>query len=70
MLHRSGEIGRSEGAPIMGCTVAAANCRETFSKDLSAGDYVLEVYEWTNTQDDPGFPPIGRTCFDVRVQTP
>jgi hypothetical protein len=37
---------------------------------LTAGDHVLEVYEWTNTADDAQFPPIGRTCFDVRVTQP
>ena len=45
---------------------------ETFSWPLTPGDYVLEVYEWTNTnqRDDPDFPPIGRSCFDVEVTTP
>jgi hypothetical protein len=30
---------------------------------------VLELYEWTNTNrtDDPDYPPIGRTCFEVTV---
>jgi hypothetical protein len=44
-----------------------ANCSETFSRALTPGDYVLEVYEWTNTEDDVVFPPIGRTCFNVTV---
>lgn len=45
---------------------------ETFSWPLTPGDYVLEVYEWTNTnaRSDPEFPPIGRTCFEVEVTTP
>jgi len=38
---------------------------------LQVGNYVLEVYEWTNTNevDDPvpEYRPIGRTCFDVTV---
>jgi hypothetical protein len=68
VLHRSGEVQTSEGPPIPNCSVAAANCSETFSRALAPGDYVLEVYEWTNTEDDAQFPPIGRTCFDVRVQ--
>jgi hypothetical protein len=44
---------------------------ETFSWPLTPGDYVLEVYEWSNTSpgDDPEFPPIGRTCFDVEIRT-
>jgi hypothetical protein len=68
VLHRAGQIGISEGPPLQNCTVAAANCTETFSQTLTPGEYVLEVYEWTNTEDDPQFPPIGRTCFEVRVQ--
>lgn len=45
---------------------------ETFSWPLTPGDYVLEVYEWSNTnaRNDPVFPPIGRTCFDVEITTP
>jgi hypothetical protein len=45
---------------------------ETFPRTLELGDYVLEVYEWTNTNrtDDPtpAYRPIGRTCFDVTVR--
>ena len=39
---------------------------------VGVNEYVLEVYEWTNTNDsdDPDFPPIGRTCFDVTVTQP
>ena len=45
---------------------------ESFSWPLTPGDYVLEVYEWTNTnaRNDPDSPPIGRTCFDVEITTP
>jgi hypothetical protein len=45
---------------------------ETFTWPLTPGDYVLEVYEWTNTnaRNDSEFPPIGRTCFDVEITTP
>jgi hypothetical protein len=69
VLHRSGELQTSEGPPAANCSAATpANCSETFSSALTPGDYVLEVYEWTNTEDDAQFPPIGRTCFDVRVQ--
>jgi hypothetical protein len=44
-------------------------CRESTDRTLSAGTYVLEVFEWTNTRErnDPQRPPIGRTCFDVTV---
>jgi hypothetical protein len=28
------------------------------------------VYEWSNTTDDPRYPPIGDTCFDVTVTGP
>jgi hypothetical protein len=43
-------------------------CVETFNPILPAGEHVLEVYEWTNTNSlsDPE-PPIGRTCFAVTV---
>jgi hypothetical protein len=69
VLHRSGPLEISEDAPAANCDAATpANCSETFSRTLTAGEHVLEVYEWTNTADDDQFPPIGRTCFDVRVQ--
>jgi hypothetical protein len=71
VLHRSGPLQVSEDPPAANCSVATpANCRETFSRNLTAGDYVLEIYEWTNTEDDATFPPIGRTCFDMRVTQP
>jgi hypothetical protein len=71
VLHFGGEILRSEGESS--CTVSTpASCVETFSPTLEAGEHVLEVYEWTNTNpiDDPDHPPIGRTCFDVTVTRP
>jgi hypothetical protein len=45
---------------------------ELLSWPLTPGDYVLEVYEWTNTnpRNDPDFPPIGRTCFEVEITSP
>jgi hypothetical protein len=57
----------SDGPP--NCTAATpADCVETFSPTLAAGEHVLEVYEWTNTNAlDDDDPPIGRTCFDVTV---
>lgn len=71
VLHFGGETQVSEGESS--CSVSTpASCVETFSPTLAAGDYVLEVYEWTNTNpiDDPDYPPIGRTCFDVSVRRP
>jgi hypothetical protein len=69
VLHLGGgQLLRSETEPS--CSVATpASCVETFSPTLQAGNHVLEVYEWTNTNeaDDPEHPPIGRTCFDVTV---
>lgn len=65
VLHLGGgQVFRSEGEPDASCTAGApANCVETFTRNLAAGTYVLEVYEWANTTDEP----IGRTCFDVTV---
>ena len=66
----AGQLIESDGAPSAQCTAGAPQeCLETFSPTLDAGDYALEVYEWTNTNetDDPTYPPIGRTCFDVTV---
>jgi len=69
-LHGQGLLHRSEGAPdSAACTAQTpAGCVESFERFLGPGAYVLEVYEWTNTQaTDAEFPPIGRTCFDVTV---
>lgn len=68
VLHFGGMTIESSAPP--NCTAAAPEtCVETFSPVLDAGEHVLEVYEWTNTNplDDPDYPPIGRTCFDVTV---
>ena len=74
VLHAAGGVTTtSESSPAADCTATTtANCREVFSKSLTPADYVLEVYEWTNTQPDspPEFAPIGLTCFDVGVTTP
>lgn len=71
VLHR-GAAPKAEldGAPAAECTpLGPALCTETGTVPLTQGDYVLEVYEWTNTNshDDATYPPIGRTCFDVEV---
>ncbi|HEU4618610.1 MAG TPA: hypothetical protein VFV10_11235 [Gammaproteobacteria bacterium] len=70
VLHQRGTVVKSWGPPDpSACTTSnPAGCRESFSRLLAAGDYVLEVYEWTNTQDrDADRPPIGRTCFNVAI---
>ena len=71
VLFQAGEIESSEGPPSGSCTqswqTTPGVCTESFSESLSAGDYTLEVYEWTNITDDPRYPPIGDTCFDVTV---
>ena len=71
-LHRRGLIAISDGAPSFDCAAQTPeNCVESFSRTLIAGDYVLEVYEWTNTESsDDEFPPIGRTCFDMSITRP
>ena len=74
VLHQIGEIGRATNAPSAACTqswqTSPGVCADSFSSALSPGDYTLEVYEWTNTTDDPRYPPIGDTCFDVTVAGP
>jgi hypothetical protein len=69
IVHQRGSIALSEGEPGAGCTpTTPLQCEEVLSVSLAAGDYVLEVYEWTNTEpEDSDTPPIGRTCFDVEV---
>lgn len=66
----AGPVIESDGAPSAQCTVATPQaCVETFTPTLAAGEHVLELYEWSNTNrtDDPDYPPIGRTCFEVTV---
>lgn len=72
ILHRADALTISSGPPSDTCSASAPqDCVETFSPTLSAGDYVLEVYEWTNTNAATDeYPPIGRTCFDVSVTQP
>ncbi|HUL83349.1 MAG TPA: hypothetical protein VL131_14460, partial [Gammaproteobacteria bacterium] len=74
VLYQAGQIAISEGPPSAACTqswqTTPGVCTESFSASLSAGDYTLEVYEWTNITDDPRYPPIGDTCFDVTVTGP
>ena len=77
-VHRQGRLAASIGPPNDACTNTAdaswvpGNCVESASLALTAVEHVLEIEEWTNTNadDDPEFPPIGRTCFDVTVTQP
>jgi hypothetical protein len=65
-----GQVIESDAAPSAQCAVGAPQeCFETLTPTLAAGEHVLEIYEWTNTNrtDDPDYPPIGRTCFEVTV---
>lgn len=68
-LHGQGLLARSEAQPDDACTAETpSSCVERLERFLGPGHYVLEVYEWTNTQPADGdHPPIGRTCFDVSV---
>jgi len=73
VLHQRGPFVFITNAPTESCTpLALGSCTDSGSATGPAGDYVLEVYEWTNTNadDDPVFPPIGRTCFDVEITQP
>jgi hypothetical protein len=70
VLHGAGMLHRSDDPPdeALCRPDAPEGCTERFERFLGPGDYVLEVYEWTNTQAaDADHPPIGRTCFDVEV---
>ena len=67
-LHApDGSVLASTGPPH--CTIdTPQDCVESFTPTLAAGEHVLEVYEWTNTNETTDqYPPIGRTCFDVTV---
>lgn len=70
VLHAQGRLYLSEEpSDPAACTAQTPDgCVESFEHFLGPGAYVLEVYEWTNTQPVDGeYPPIGRTCFDVTV---
>ena len=77
-VHRQGPIAISDAAPNAACMDIngvgwnPGNCAETATVSLARAEHVLEIYEWTNTNadDDPEYPPIGRTCFDVTVTQP
>jgi hypothetical protein len=77
-VHRQGVIGAGFGPPSAACEDIAnpgwveSDCDEVAVLALAAVEHVLEVEEWSNTNDtdDPDFPPIGRTCFNVTVTQP
>jgi hypothetical protein len=66
---------KGQGPPSAACEDVAgvgwdpARCRESATFFVTPDEHVLEVYEWTNTNesDDAEYPPIGRTCFNVTV---
>lgn len=74
-VHRQGVIGASIGPPSTACEEFGApgwvesHCEEVGVISLPSEEHVLEIEEWSNTNasDDPDYPPIGRTCFDVTV---
>jgi hypothetical protein len=78
LLHRGQLVASSTFAPSAACQANAtgggvpSSCTETSTIPSPVDDYVLEIYEWTNTNDtdDPDYPPIGTTCFDIRVTQP
>ena len=70
VLHQRKPLSLFQNKPDLSCTpLLLANCKEVAAVTLSVGDWLLEVYESTNTNagDDHASPPIGRTCFDVEV---
>jgi hypothetical protein len=71
VLHRGNGLKLVSETPP-NCTVQTPSaCVEQFSPTLSAGEHVIELYEWSNTNAlDDTDPPIGRTCFDVTVTRP
>ncbi|MFK8031018.1 MAG: SdrD B-like domain-containing protein [Gammaproteobacteria bacterium] len=56
VLHQAGAL-QTAFSPQLGS--------DQISRNLAAGDYVLEVYEYTNTTDSP----LGDACFDLSVST-
>jgi hypothetical protein len=59
VLYRSGYLAISE--------TTSAN-EETLTRTLEAGDYVVEVYEWSHLDLSPTAPtPRGNTCFNVSI---
>ena len=81
LLHRGRAVADpnlTTSPPTAACQANAtgggvpSSCVETATIPSPPDDYVLEIYEWTNTNDtdDANYPPIGTTCFDVRVTQP
>jgi hypothetical protein len=57
ILYRSGFLDFSD---------STVNGSEILTRSLEAGDYVIEVYEYSHV-DPAGSPPRGKTCFNVTV---
>jgi hypothetical protein len=57
VLYRSGFLDFSD---------STVNGSETLTRSLEAGEYVIEVYEYSHI-DPAGSLPRGRTCFNVTV---
>lgn len=79
IVHRQGPYAIANSQPTAACVANEtgsnnpAACVETATQlPVATGEHILEIYEWTNTNDndDPEFPPIGRTCFNVTVTQP
>jgi hypothetical protein len=49
---------------LIGIFQTETDAVESFSAQLSAGEYVLEVVEFGNLSE----PGMGRVCFDVTVE--
>ncbi len=69
VVHRVGRIATTQARPGDVCSVGdpPSACAVSITGQLSAGTHVIEAFEWTNAQEDPDHPPIGRTCFDVQI---
>jgi hypothetical protein len=57
VLYRSGLLDFSDSTDVGS---------ETLTRPLEAGEYVIEVYEYSHV-DPAGSPPRGKTCFNVTV---
>ena len=72
ILHQAGAtVLTSDASPTPTCaSTLPQDCVEQANVQLGTGDYVLEIYEFSNAAGAAGPAPIGRTCFDVTVTHP